>query len=215
MQWEQTDFEQAALYYQQTVAQQQGAIPDSQLGMYEDAIKQCQDYADMKKEAGEFKEVHSTTVSDENGTITCTVQAAYTDSNISFVVEFDKDTADRGYVYLAADDNYKIDLVGESDDMLSLGEKMARAGMNTLMGMGIVFLTLIFISFIISNFVHIQKFANRKKETPAAAPAASVASATDENLADDLELVAVISAAIAASETCDSGFVVRSIRRRK
>ena len=46
-----------------------------------------------------------------------------------------------------------------------------------------------------------------KKETAAAAPAA--------DLTDDTELVAVISAAIAASEgTTTEGFVVRSINRR-
>ena len=48
-----------------------------------------------------------------------------------------------------------------------------------------------------------------KKET------ATVAAAPAEDLTDDTELVAVISAAIAASEgTTTEGFVVRSINRR-
>ena len=54
--------------------------------------------------------------------------------------------------------------------------------------------------------------AETKKETSAAAPApVEVVPATD-----DSELIAVISAAIAASEgTSTDGFVVRSIKRRK
>ena len=57
-----------------------------------------------------------------------------------------------------------------------------------------------------------------KKEEPAPLPAAepepAVVQAEEENLADDLELVAVITAAIAASTgTSPSGLVVRSIRR--
>ena len=84
---------------------------------------------------------------------------------------------------------------------------------------------LILISVIISGFVYIPKiqasFGGKKKtaettqEAPkAAAPAAPVVE-SEEELSDDLELVAVIAAAIAASEGAAStdGFVVRSIRR--
>ena len=49
---------------------------------------------------------------------------------------------------------------------------------------------------------------------PAAEPEPAVVQAEEENLADDLELVAVITAAIAASTgTSPSGLVVLSIRR--
>ena len=51
---------------------------------------------------------------------------------------------------------------------------------------------------------------------PAARPAAAApkAAPAEENLVDDLELVAVISAAIAASEnTSTDSFVVRSIKK--
>ena len=79
--------------------------------------------------------------------------------------------------------------------------------------MGIVFLVLIFLSFLISVF----KFVNRpekKTEAPAPAPAAEPVAAVEEDLTDDLELVAVITAAIAASEeTSGDGFVVRSIKK--
>lgn len=104
----------------------------------------------------------------------------------------------------------------------SFGELMTKAGLNTLMGMGTVFVVLILISLIISCFNFIPKIQakfSKKAEAPAPAPAAAsvaaAAPAAEENLTDDLELVAVIAAAIAASEGAAStdGFVVRSIKR--
>lgn len=100
----------------------------------------------------------------------------------------------------------------------STGEIMAKAGMNTLIGMGTVFAVLILISLIISCFTFISKFEKQKKqETPAPAVAAPVVeqTAANEELSDDTELVAVIAAAIAAYEGAAStdGFVVRSIRK--
>ena len=100
----------------------------------------------------------------------------------------------------------------------STGEIMAKAGMNTLIGMGTVFVVLILISLIISCFTLISKFEKQKKqETPAPAAAAPVVEqiAAKEELSDDTELVAVIAAAIAAYEGAAStdGFVVRSIRK--
>ncbi len=98
----------------------------------------------------------------------------------------------------------------------TFGEKMEKAGLNTLMGMGTVFMVLIFISFIISGFRYISiweaKLANKgKTEVPVTEP---VIFAEEEELSDDLELVAVITAAIAASTgSSPSGLVVRSIKR--
>ncbi len=97
------------------------------------------------------------------------------------------------------------------------GEKLAKAGMNTLMGMGIVFLVLIFISILISCFKYINAFENKNKvaaPAPAAPAPAPVPVAEEENLAEDLELAAVITAAIAAFDnTSADGLVVRSIKR--
>lgn len=102
------------------------------------------------------------------------------------------------------------------------GEKMTKAAMNTLMGMGTVFLVLIFISLLISCFKYIRVFEDRMKAkqaaaAPAPAPAPAPAAAPvaeEEELADDLELVAVITAAIAAATNSSTdGLVVRSIKR--
>ncbi len=101
----------------------------------------------------------------------------------------------------------------------STGEIMAKAGMNTLIGMGTVFVVLILISLLISCFTFISKFEKRQKKQEAPAPAAAAPVveqiAAKEELSDDTELVAVIAAAIAAYEGAAStdGFVVRSIRK--
>ena len=123
-----------------------------------------------------------------------------------------------------------LTLAGCSDE---LAATLADAGQNTLVGMGVVFVILILISFVISGFKLISKAQDRsarKKEEKLKknAPAPAVRDAADESPAsagpeevpgeedvtDDLELVAVIAAAIAASEDTDpSGIVVRSIRK--
>lgn len=115
-------------------------------------------------------------------------------------------------------------LVTSSDT--SLTEAIA----NTCMGIGTVFLMLIFISLIISLFGFIPKLEAKlavmqsAPKTPAA-PAAPVAAAkpvakTSENLMDDAELVAVITAAIyaasgSAGTSSKDKLVVRSIRRAR
>ena len=82
---------------------------------------------------------------------------------------------------------------------------MERAALNTVIGMGTVFIVLIFISLLIYCFRFINIFENKmkKSEKPAeeaSAPAAVPVEEPAEDLTDDRELVAVITAAIAASE---------------
>lgn len=109
----------------------------------------------------------------------------------------------------------------------SKAELMKQAGMNTLIGMGTVFIVLIFISFIISLFKYLPALFAKKPEVKAepkkAEPVktAPVATVKDENLVNDAELVAVITAAIyaATAQTGDAvskdKLVVRSIKRVK
>ena len=104
------------------------------------------------------------------------------------------------------------------DPVQTLGEKMANAGLNTLMGMGVVFSVLILISLIIYGFKifpYLEQRKQAKKSTviPEAEEKAEEVYPVAEQ--DDLELVAVIAAAIAASTgTSTDDFVVRSIKRR-
>ena len=103
-----------------------------------------------------------------------------------------------------------------------MSELMTNAALNTLLGMGTVFIVLILISLIISCFNFIPKiqeaFAKKAKKEDVKAEAVdnTIAQIVEKEEADDLELIAVISAAIAASEgaTSTDGFVVRSIIRR-
>lgn len=110
----------------------------------------------------------------------------------------------------------------------SIGQLMTKAGLNTLIGMGTVFIVLILISLIISCFAIIpkiqvaaQKRKEAKKNTGIDNAVAQIQAQEENNIevideTDDLELVAVIAAAIAASQgaTSTDGFVVRSIRKR-
>lgn len=107
----------------------------------------------------------------------------------------------------------------------TMGDAMVKAALNTLMGMGTVFAVLILISILISAMGIIPKLQEKAKknktvETPSVVKTESVDNTIaqiieKEELSDDLELVAVISAAIAAYEGSAStdGFVVRSVRR--
>ena len=110
----------------------------------------------------------------------------------------------------------------------SIEDAMAEAAVNTVIGISVVFLALLFICFIISLFKYINKFeqklADRKAgktapvPQPVAAPTpAPVAEAKPDT--DDLELIAVITAAIHAYEeaqgnTVTGDLVVRSIKKR-
>ena len=114
------------------------------------------------------------------------------------------------------------------DSNMSFGDKMAQAGMNTLVGLLVVFAVLILLSLIISAFKFIgaaesrmnaKKDAAKAAQAPApAAPAAPAAAPADdaapEAVPDDAAIAAVIAAAIAANERIpEDGFIVRSIVR--
>ncbi len=105
----------------------------------------------------------------------------------------------------------------------TLGEKMTKAALNTLLGMGTVFIVLILIMAIIYAFGLIPKIeksladkkAKKQSKTEDAVDNTIAQIIEKEELSDDTELVAVIAAAIAAYEGAAStdGFVVRSIKR--
>ena len=96
---------------------------------------------------------------------------------------------------------------------------MSKAALNTIMGLAVVFVMLIFISLIIYCFKFIHEAEERaaaKKKASEPAPAPAPAPVVEETVEEeaDLEFVAVIAAAIAASEGTDpNGLVVRSIKR--
>ncbi|MCI6731039.1 MAG: OadG family protein [Lachnospiraceae bacterium] len=107
---------------------------------------------------------------------------------------------------------------------MTYGEILVKALTNTALGMGTVFLSLIFIACIIAMLPKVtgafESIGKRKKEETKAAETAPAEETQlqkiipEEEGMDDLELVAVITAAIAAMEGIPAdGFVVRSIKR--
>ncbi len=108
-----------------------------------------------------------------------------------------------------------------------MSENMQNAALNTVLGMGTVFAVLILIALLIYCFKYIsviEKHFESKKKAPAEKKQAidnAVARIVEtETRGDDTELIAVISAAIAAYESSRGasvpagGYVVRSIKKR-
>lgn len=113
--------------------------------------------------------------------------------------------------------DYKFEEYKQAD--ISKAEVMKTAGINTIMSMAIVFAVLLLIAALIGCFIFISKVQNAAKpEAPAVASAVAVAAPVEEEAeTDDLELAAVIMAAVAAAsgEENTDGLVVRSIKRRR
>lgn len=143
----------------------------------------------------------------EDGEYYCTTLAKFADRNVEFKVFWSLSEQTMEPISISIAPEY------------TLGENMSRAAMNTLLGMGTVFGVLIFICLLIYCFKFISVFENKMKKTPEAVPVpvstpAVAVEEEEEELVDDLELVAVITAAIAAATNSSTdGLVVRSIKR--
>ena len=172
-------------------------------------LKLVQGWMTTTESLGTYEGLDELVVAKANGTVTVDQYVNYPGRQVvvSFVWNYDYELEQ-----LVVTD-VTVDLV------YTLGEKMEKAALNTLMGMGTVFAVLILISIIIYCFRFIGDIQNigKKKKAEASAPQSPQAPqvAKEAPLTDDVELIAVISAAIAASEgTSTDSFVVRSIHRR-
>lgn len=132
-------------------------------------------------------------------------------------IKFEKKKVDFQVVY----DYYSMEITGISiEPVYTLGEKMQKAGINTLLSITVVFAVLILISLLIACFKIFPYLEQKKKQNGnhAAVPEQKMPAPAVEakaTAADDGELIAVIAAAIAAGTgTSTNDFVVRSIRRR-
>lgn len=99
---------------------------------------------------------------------------------------------------------------------LTFAERMQNAGIGTVIGVGTVFLILIFLWGLLSLM---QKIFDRT-EKPAAKveEAAPVQEAAVTATADDTQLIAVLTAAVAAvldAQNIQTGFKIKSFRRTK
>ncbi len=173
------------------------------------------------------------------------------DDNIEIVLvcKFEKTDVELLFVYEANGKYEYRDIYNEPDAVLPytpteitvqavypMSYYLKQAGSNTLLGMGTVFLVLIFISLIISLFQYIPKIMENsekkkiekaraesrediKKDSPAQKPVPVLTPAA--NPMDDSELVAVITAAILEAEAAGGNavsrdtLIVRSISRAR
>lgn len=180
----------------------QSGIP-MEAAAFQDVFNGYLNYAD---ELGEYISIESNELKGDMEEASLATTVVFADHSAILNLIFDED----GVV-----------TTGSIDPIYSLGEILQKAGLNTIIGMGTVFVMLIFISFIIAllpKLTGLIESFGKKKEAPATPKAEAVqapaTAAEEEELADDLELVAVISAAIAAyTGTSSDDFVVRSIRR--
>lgn len=186
-------------------AQMGAVIEQNRAGGAEGLAVGLESYLTLTDELGAFVSAGDGVVEEVDGGYRITINSQFSKRPVEFEITLDQDM---------------VNITSMSfNPVYTTQEKLVKAGMNTLMGMGTVFIVLIFISFLIGGFRYINKWEEnmRNKKNGVAAPAAipaAPAAQTGENLVDDLELVAVITAAIAASgNTSADGLVVRSIRR--
>lgn len=179
--------------------------------------KACESYGAFVKEdqLGDIKGFDGYNVNEEDNAVIFQQKVNYEKADLDVTVTFKTINGSLTPI------DMEFILTSLSEDN-SFGAKMKKAALNTLIGMGTVFLVLIFISFLISLFKYVNRiesnYSARKNAGKEAAEAVdnTIAQITqkEENEMDDLELVAVITAAIAASQgTSSDGFRVRSIKR--
>lgn len=178
--------------------------------------------------AGQWTEVSETFgtctgIIDDSFSVTKAGNTLTTDMLLNFEKE---DGSTRTVTFEVVYTYYNMEMTGVTiEPVYSLSEKMQKAGLNTLISMAIVFCVLILISILIYCFNIFPYIEKKKKEReqrnkPVATievkkPVVPVERSVAAQEVDDTELIAVIAAAIAASEgTTTDGFVVRSINRR-
>ncbi len=167
----------------------------------EDIASSYKSFYDTTKDLSGYK---NTTVTDtiiSGDTASVELNLIYSDETVVMKCNFDK----KGQLTNFSSEIYR-----------TLGQKMLKALLNTVMGMGTVFIVLIFISFIIALLKYVPKLLVREKKAEPIAITETIDLPEEDELVDDSELVAVITAAIMASykdKAPEDGLVVRSIRK--
>lgn len=156
-----------------------------------------QSWVDLKASAGEYQSVGSCTYTvNSDGTVELSAPVTCANATLNVKLVLDTDGYVSSFLFT------KQDASNEG----TLGSKMKEASVNLVVGMGTVFLVLIFLCWVISLFKNISKIEKKladkkaakagKKEEPAPAAPVTISPAPASN--DELE--AVIAAAIAAYE---------------
>lgn len=195
-----------------------GTMSELQLGMVlqqaglpiqsDDFIAMIEAWKAGAEECGKFVETGSYKIETSSSGPVLTTNAKFEDRQAELLFNFDK----------------KMSLTSMTvNAQYSIAEVLKKAGLNTILGMGTVFIVLIFISFIISLFKFIPAIEQKFRKSTEVPEREAVQSLPEKELFEDAadrqngeELAAVIAGAIAAVEgTSADGFVVRSIKRRK
>ncbi len=172
---------------------------------FDELIESYQSIKDIK--VGEFVKFEDVTVEKSGKTITATLITDYSKRDLKTTFVYKANDVDAGPTAVNVEPVY------------TLGEIMKKAALNTVMGILIVFFMLVIMSGVIKCFEIIPKLEKKVKEKNEEAPVV-VSSEIDtkttvKDETDDLQLVAVIAAAIAASTGASTdSFVVRSIKKR-
>ena len=213
--------EQFASYSDEDLAAQLKQAEKQKNTVIESAISS---WTSSKDDLGKMGEIQSVTVERaDDDSYTAVVQASFEKRDLTFSLTAEESVSSYGGTSLVPTElSFVVNY--------SFGEKMEKAALNTLMGMGTVFLVLIFILPMCFKKVNeIEANVKAKKagaEAPAAAPApvqtaapaaapARTAAPAAGNAANDGELVAVITAAIAAATGVPADSVnIRSITRK-
>jgi len=164
--------EQFASYSDEDLAAQLKQAEKQKNTVIESAISS---WTSSKDDLGKMGEIQSVTVERaDDDSYTAVVQASFEKRNLTFSLTAEESVSSYGGTSLVPTElSFVVNY--------SFGEKMEKAALNTLMGMGTVFLVLIFISLIISSFKKVNEIeANVKAkkagaEAPAAAPAPAAA----------------------------------------
>ncbi len=170
---------------------------------------------DNQEELGAFIGVESSEAEydADEATATITVKAEFENYDAEIIVTYDTSSS--------APKNFMV------NPEYPLAMNMANAARNTVIGVVVVFLILLFLSFVISLLKYVnpdgrkaKKNAEAPAEKPAAAPAQKAPAAVKAPVAatatDNSELIAVMAAAIAAASADGadgSTYVVRSIKK--
>ena len=180
--------------------------PSSILSKYQDSmVASVQSWVNAKEELGAYKQILA--------------QDIEVDDDIVIKTDCEFENGESVVTTTLSLDDLSLVSMEFATAEKTMGQKMEEAVLNTLMGVCVVFVMLLFLSFLISQFKHISKLEEgfKKKNAPAApapAPVAAPAPVEEEEVVDDGELIAVIAAAIAAAEgTSTDGFVVHSIKK--
>lgn len=219
--YDESDLVSAVTSNTETVADWEDSTIEEAMESYDDSVESektlkdgLEQFKNARSESGDFKGFYM----DEDNNPKYTLTKEDDSVTIKIKAKFEKRDVNITYTFGLIDKTLSITSI-TYEPKYSIGEKMSKAALNTVMGMGTVIVVLVFLTAFISLFVYIGKaekaIADRKngKKKDVDSTFEQITTKEEIDAENDTELVAVITAAIAASQQSGDGFVVRSIKR--